>query len=150
MRILFEETNDFERHNYHSEGLFIAEAFRLLRATELKEVSRQGSCITALLSYPRSNAYHEIARQLGNIPWIVYADTAEFRAEELTRFFLCYPPRLLIGSAELLEQAKTLPKQCFLQLEAVLSVGGKVEFPGARSYRWKVKLTRQGIESHVD
>jgi hypothetical protein len=149
MRVLFDEHNDFERHLFPNQEYFKALSQELLKQIKIEEVEKQRCCITALLPYPRANVYHAIASQLGDINWITYADAAEFRAEELTRYFACYAPRVLIGSSHFLTACQDLSPQCWLKLEATVCTDGIVKIANAKTYQWNAKLSHSGIIQEI-
>ena len=150
MKVIFgDKDSDFARYFYESDNEFIMAAENLFSLVGMEELERQKSCVTSLLPLPRSNVYSEIARATGSLSWVTYADTAEFREEELTRYFLCYPPRLLIGNHDLLLSVQSLPPQCFLQLGHVVSIDEPIKIAQAKSYVWSATLTHGGVIQSV-
>lgn len=149
MRVIFDETNDFERHFFPTDSYLKSLSSALISKIPISIADKESANITALLPYPRSNIYHEIASGLGELDWVKFADTAEFREEELIRWFGCYAPHVLIGNKEFLEKVQTLPEPNFVKLQAVISIDEAVRIRSAKTYLWKANLTHHGVEQTV-
>ena len=151
MRVIFgDESTDFERHWFENASLFQARAGELLKALNIEVRPREMINVTALLPNPRSDIHLAIARELGSFSNVRFAETSEFRQAELSRWFACYPPHILIGSKETLEQLRTLHTSSWRALQATISIDNKVALASERSYLWNVTLTHSGVEQHVD